>query len=285
MSTLNEYYIKDFSRLLSTHTEWAIKSNSETNSETKIIVKAHLDFVANITFISFYVPKIEHESDIFFMLLQKLDEALQMTKDVFIQTKSPGEDYTSSEELNFSRKVFFYFEGIVDKTRYLELKTAMKNENLNVQVRDLNYCNERNKVEIPLAFISHDNRDKELVASKIAGELQNRMCSVWYDEYSLKLGDNLRESIEKGLKECKKCVLILSPNFLSNTGWTKTEFNTIFTREIIETRNLVLPIWAGVNKKEIYEYCPILVDRVGVNWDKGLEFVVSKIQQAIISDK
>ena len=72
---------------------------------------------------------------------------------------------------------------------------------------------------------------------------------------------------------------------MSNTGWTKTEFNTIFTREIIETRNLVLPIWAGVNKKEIYEYCPILVDRVGVNWDKGLEFVVSKIQQAIISDK
>ena len=110
------------------------------------------------------------------------------------------------------------------------------------------------------------------------------MLPIWYDEYSLKLGDSLRESIEKGLKDCKKCILILSPNFLNNLGWTKTEFNTIFTREIIETKNLVLPIWAGVSKKDIYDYSPMLVDRVGVNWDKGLEFVIEKIQHALIAE-
>jgi TIR domain len=59
------------------------------------------------------------------------------------------------------------------------------------------------------------------------------MCPVWYDEFALKIGDNLRDSIERGLKECRKCVLVLSPNFLTNGGWTKKEFDSIFTREIL----------------------------------------------------
>ncbi len=69
-----------------------------------------------------------------------------------------------------------------------------------------------------MVFISHDSHDKEEVASKIAIELTRRVCPVWYDEFSLKVGDSLRESIEKGLKECKKCILILSPSFLTNKG-------------------------------------------------------------------
>jgi TIR domain len=166
----------------------------------------------------------------------------------------------------------------------LKLKINSQNNGLFVHYRDINFSNERSKLEVPLAFISHDSRDKELIATILANELQRRMLPIWYDEYSLKLGDSLRESIEKGLKECKKCILILSPNFLQNSGWTKTEFNTIFTREIIETKNLVLPIWAGVSKQEIYEYCPILVDRVGVNWDKGIETVVTKIQQVLMTE-
>jgi hypothetical protein len=40
------------------------------------------------------------------------------------------------------------------------------------------------------------------------------MITVWYDEFSLKVGDSLRESIEKGIKECKKCILILTQNYL-----------------------------------------------------------------------
>ncbi len=63
---------------------------------------------------------------------------------------------------------------------------------------------------------------------------------MWYDEFSLRVGDNLRDSIEKGLKECRRCILVLSPNFISNKGWTKTEFDSIFTRQILEEERLVL---------------------------------------------
>ena len=107
------------------------------------------------------------------------------------------------------------------------------------------------------------------------------MCFVWYDEYSLKVGDSLRESIEKGIKDCKKCVLILSPNFLSNKGWTKVEFNSIFTREILETKNLVLPVWCGISIHVLFDYSPILLDRVGINWDLGLDQIFNKLYQVI----
>ena len=79
------------------------------------------------------------------------------------------------------------------------------------------------------------------------------MCPVWYDEFALRIGDNLRDSIERGLKECRKCVLVLSPNFLTNGGWTKKEFDLIFTREILEAQQLVLPVWHGVRKEQVYE--------------------------------
>ena len=85
------------------------------------------------------------------------------------------------------------------------------------------------------------------------------MCPVWFDEFSLKVGDRLRESIEKGIRECKKCILVLTPNFLSNPGWTKVEFNSIFTREIVEKQDLVLPVWRDVSRDQVFEYSPTLV--------------------------
>lgn len=111
--------------------------------------------------------------------------------------------------------------------------------------------------------------------------LQKMMCPVWFDEFTLKVGDPLRESIEDGLKRCNKCILILTPNFLSNKGWTKAEFNSIFTRELLESRNLVLPVWAGVTSQEVYNYSPTLKDRVATNWGKGLDDVVRELLQVL----
>jgi len=282
MATLHEYYLKDFSRLLSTHADWAL--HSPTSGNLMVTAKVHLDFDSNTFFISFYVPKTESEISIFNLLLSKLDDVFKIKDGIEVKTKLPGENESASTDLRFSGRVFFYYEGRVDEIEFLKFQASLKPQGLFLHFRDTNFSTERSKLEIPLAFISHDSRDKELIATPIANELQRRILPIWYDEYSLKLGDSLRETIEKGLKECKKCILILSPNFLSNSGWTKAEFNTIFTREIIETKNLVLPIWAGVSKKEIYEYSPILVDRVGVNWDKGIDFVVNKIQQVLVAE-
>jgi hypothetical protein len=87
--------------------------------------------------------------------------------------------------------------------------------------RSTEYVADRNKRERPRAFIAHDSRDKTEIAQPLAIELAKLMCPVWYDEFTLRVGDSLRESIESGLRECPKCILVLTPNFLSNEGWSK----------------------------------------------------------------
>jgi poly-D-alanine transfer protein DltD len=107
------------------------------------------------------------------------------------------------------------------------------------------------------------------------------LCSVWYDEFSLVAGDSLRENIEKGLKDAKKCVVILSPNFFSNGGWSKAEFDSIYTREIHEKKNVILPVWHNVDKNEVYEYCPRLVDRFALSSSIGIKKLAKELVKAI----
>jgi hypothetical protein len=165
-----------------------------------------------------------------------------------------------------TRRVFIYAETSFSPEQTSRLQDAAAALGHELQFRDSSYARERTLREKPLAFISHDSRDKETIARPMALNLQRKVCPVWYDEFSLPLGANLRESIERGLKECKRCVLILSPNFLSNRGWGKKEFESIFTRELLEDSALVLPIWCGVTKQQVYDYSPSLLNVKGIDW-------------------
>jgi hypothetical protein len=107
------------------------------------------------------------------------------------------------------------------------------------------------------------------------------MCPVWYDEYSLKVGDSLRQKIESGLKDAKKCIVVLSPNFLANGGWGRAEFDSIFTREILEQSNVVLPVWHNVTAQEVFEYSPRLADRLGLSTSMGIKELANKLCGAI----
>lgn len=51
-------------------------------------------------------------------------------------------------------------------------------------------------------FISHASEDKELLVRELAIALRNLGLRVWYDEFTLKPGDSLYESIDRGLESC-----------------------------------------------------------------------------------
>src|SRR5260221_678486 len=84
--------------------------------------------------------------------------------------------------------------------------------------------------------------------------------------------------------ETARCVLSLSPNFLSNNGWGKAEFDSIYTREIIERGNVILPVWHNVDAKQVYEYSPKLADKVGLSSSLGVEELARKLVNAIRRD-
>lgn len=64
-------------------------------------------------------------------------------------------------------------------------------------------------------FISHAAEEKDKVARPLAKALQKLGYDIWYDEYSLKLGDSLTAEIDRGLIECDYGVVIFSKSFFS----------------------------------------------------------------------
>lgn len=278
MATLKEYFDTDFQKVLNVGSTLTL---FHTRGQTDIPTRLHQDFDSNSKFLSFYIPNTADNFQALLEILKNIDMALTLDHGVEVKSASPGEKHVSSKDLIFSGKVFVYSELEIDEDKLVQLQAESKQKGLLIQYRGPNYAAKRMELEKPLAFISHDSRDKDAIARPIAIGLTKLMCPVWYDEYSLKVGDKLRESIEKGIKDCKKCVLLLSPNFLSNNGWTKVEFNSIFTRELIEETDIVLPVWCGIDKKELFEYCPSLVNKVGLKLDSGLDEVISKLHSAI----
>ncbi len=53
------------------------------------------------------------------------------------------------------------------------------------------------------AFICHASEDKEDFVRPLALKLQESGLKVWYDDFTLKIGDSLRRSIEKGLSSSR----------------------------------------------------------------------------------
>jgi len=74
----------------------------------------------------------------------------------------------------------------------------------------------------------------------------------------------------------------LSPYFLQNERWSKVEFNSAFTREIVEEQDVILPVWAGITAKDVYQYSPSLADRLALSWDLGVDEVAGKLWRALM---
>ena len=76
-------------------------------------------------------------------------------------------------------------------------------------------------------FISHASEDKEEVARPLYEALTTTGCRVWYDEFSLKIGDSLRRSIDRGISNSRFGIVILSENFLAKE-WPARELDALY---------------------------------------------------------
>lgn len=102
-------------------------------------------------------------------------------------------------------------------------------------------------------FISHAYEDKEDFVRELAETLRNDYgVNVWYDDFSIKWGDDLRIAIDKGLKASRFGIVILSKNFISK-GWTNYELNGLFQKEMTFGKT-ILPIWHNITKDEVQKY-------------------------------
>lgn len=131
-------------------------------------------------------------------------------------------------------------------------------------------------------FISHASEDKEEFVRPLAETLENMGVKVWYDEFTLKVGDSLRKRIDHGLVKSKFGTVILSSTFCSK-NWTQYELDSMVAREM-NGHKMILPIWHKITKNEVMEFSPALADKVALNTSiYSIQEIASKLAEVIRS--
>jgi hypothetical protein len=128
-------------------------------------------------------------------------------------------------------------------------------------------------------FISHSSEDKDDFVRPLANALRDSGVSVWFDEFSLKMGDSLRASIDFGLANSRYGVVVLSRGFFDK-HWPIQELNGLSTRETVG-KSVILPIWHNIGHEEIKERSPLLADKLAVSSKLGVDAVVKKIVEVL----
>lgn len=125
-------------------------------------------------------------------------------------------------------------------------------------------------------FISHASEDKREFVEHLARELELRGLKIWYDNFTLKVGDSLRRSIDRGLARSHHGIVILSPSFFAKE-WPQKELDGLVAREV-DGRKVILPVWHRIDAPSIRTYSPLLADRVAISSSLG----VRKVADALI---
>ena len=112
-------------------------------------------------------------------------------------------------------------------------------------------------------FICHASEDKDGFVRQLAEDLEAKGASVWYDEFTLNVGDSLRREIDRGLAGSRFGVVVLSESFFKKE-WPQKELDGLVA---LETQGLsrILPIWHKVSVDEVARYSPTLADKVALN--------------------
>ncbi len=132
-------------------------------------------------------------------------------------------------------------------------------------------------------FICHASEDKEAFVRPLAEGLNNHGVKVWYDEFTLKLGDSLRRSIDHGLVNSRYGVVVISRDFILKE-WPQRELDGLVAREVGGVK-VILPVWYNITAEEICKYSPTLADKLAAPSDEGLEEVITKILEVVTADR
>jgi hypothetical protein len=130
-------------------------------------------------------------------------------------------------------------------------------------------------------FLSHASEDKSFVR-ELAAELSKRGITYWLDENEIKLGDSLRQVIDRGLRSSRSGVVILSKHFFAKE-WPKRELDGLLESEI--DKKVVLPVWHEVTVHDVRTYSLTLAGRYAARSSDGAPAVTDAIQATINSQK
>jgi hypothetical protein len=126
-------------------------------------------------------------------------------------------------------------------------------------------------------FISHASEDKVDFVRPLAHALANSGLGVWFDEFTLTVGDSLRRKIDEGLAASRYGVVVLSPNFFAKR-WPQEELDGLYSKEVAGVK-VILPVWHNITADEVRNYSPLLAGRLAATGTVGS--MVVQLRQAM----
>lgn len=127
-------------------------------------------------------------------------------------------------------------------------------------------------------FISHATPDKEkFVRPLVVALIERGVLSLWYDEFNISVGNSISEAINKGLKNSRYFVVIISPDYIKRY-WTGREFNGAQNQ-----RKRFIPILHEFSVKQFENYSfgmsDILCLNSSIGPDRVAEAIVAKLRE------
>jgi hypothetical protein len=129
-------------------------------------------------------------------------------------------------------------------------------------------------------FICHASEDKEPFVRELAATLRERHIEVWYDDFTLSVGDSLRRAIDRGLGNSRFGAIILSPAFFAKQ-WPQYELDGLLQRELDARTTVLLPVWLDVSQADVMKYAPSLAGRFAALAHRGVRDVAARLIQVI----
>ncbi len=129
-------------------------------------------------------------------------------------------------------------------------------------------------------FLSHASEDKDDVARPLALALQEHGLSVWYDEFELKIGDNLVAKLNAGINGSRFGIIVLSKAFFAKQ-WTIHELNMLEHLWVMKN-HIIFPVWHNITLEEIRAFRAWLANIIGLNTDTYTVMeIAAEIHEAI----
>ena len=128
-------------------------------------------------------------------------------------------------------------------------------------------------------FISHASEDKESFVRGLAAELTRLGLRVWFDEWTLRLGDSLRRKIDEGLRASSYGVVVVSPSFFTK-HWPQAELDALFAIEM-SGKKVILPVRHGLTPQQLVSDSPTLAGLLGTDSANGIAAVATEICEVV----
>lgn len=134
-------------------------------------------------------------------------------------------------------------------------------------------------------FLSHASEDKDEIARPLKAALEVRGLDVWFDEIKIRVGQSIRQEIERGIASARFGVVIISPNFFKKQ-WTQAELDALFARKMASGEGMILPVWHHVSKDEVMAQSPLLAGLLALNSSlMTVDEMAAAIAEVVQADK